>query len=86
MNAMAFRDTSEAIERVYLEKLKQKTGAQRALMGFSMFETARYLVRTTFSYALTDKDRKIALFDRFYGNDFSQETRDKIIEQLRMRC
>lgn len=81
---MFSKDTPEEIEKIYIEKLRQKTDTERALMGFSMFETARYLMNISLPCILTDKDKKIAIFNRFYGNDFSQETRDKIIEHLGM--
>ena len=77
-------DTTKIVEEIYIAKLKEKTDIQRALMGFSMFETARYLIKMTLheSGIVKPEEIKIAIFNRFYSWDFDQKTRDKIIAHL----
>ena len=71
------------IEGIYRKKLKEKTDIQRALMGFSMFETSRYLVKlTVIKEGMTEEDIKMAVFDRFYYNDFDKVTKQKILKHL----
>lgn len=78
------KDTPKAIEEIYINKLKQKTDIERALMGFSMFETARLLVKSSLIIDASDStDLKIAIFNRFYANDFNEETRKEILQHLK---
>ena len=83
MNAMVPKDTSERLEKIYIEKLKQKKDIERALMGFSMFETARCLVKANLPLnKMTPQAVKMAIFNRFYGNDFDQRAKERIIKYL----
>lgn len=77
------KDTTERFEKLYLEKLKTKTDTERAAMGFSMFETSRYLIKADLPLdAMTPQEIKIAIFNRFYGNDFDRKTKEKIVQYL----
>lgn len=67
------------IEEIYMQKLKEKNDIERALMGFSMFETVRYLVKLSIvKEGMTEGDIKAAIFDRFYYKDFDKITKEKI--------
>lgn len=78
------RDTSQAVEEIYINKIKQKTDIERALMGFSMFETARLFVKSSLDInTLEPKDLKIEIFNRFYASDFDQQKKDKILQYLK---
>jgi hypothetical protein len=64
---------------------KEKTGEERMMMGFSMFETSRTLVRVGILSrrpGISEKDLKIEMFKIFYGRDFDPATREKIINSL----
>jgi hypothetical protein len=79
------KDTSKKIEKVYLQMLKKKSSSQRAMMGFSMYETAKMLSKADLM-AKDPKagilDIKIGLFNKFYSDDFDLVTRGKIIDHL----
>lgn len=77
------KDTSEKVEQIYINKLKEKTDIERAFMGFSMFETSRCLVKKGAKvHSNNPRDIKIAIFDRFYSRDFDLQTRNRIIERF----
>jgi len=74
-------DTTDKIQEIYINMLKQKTDEQRALMGFSMFDTARTLAKASFE-DLKPLELKLAIFNRFYGNDFNENVKEKILKHL----
>ncbi len=76
-------DTTPEVEEIYLKKLKEKTDSERALMGFSMFETARYIVNSSLAENLSIIERRAAVFERFYGSDFNENDKQKIVRYLR---
>lgn len=64
-----------------LALMLKKSGAERLLMGFSMFDAAKHLVEASIaakSGNTKGPNFKKAVFLRFYGNDFSPEVREKI--------
>lgn len=80
-----FKDTTLQLEKIYINKLKGKTEEERAIMGFSMFDTAKKIVRESLNKETDAKNIKIAIFNRFYGNEFTSKTKDKIIKHLRKK-
>lgn len=79
------KDTNKKMEEIYLQMLKRKSSLERAMMGFSMHQTAKMLSKA----ALLSKnpnigilDMKIGLFNKFYSTDFDLITRGKIINHL----
>ncbi len=42
------QDTSEKMQNLYHSLLMKKSGQERLLMGFSMFESARKLIMASF--------------------------------------
>jgi hypothetical protein len=78
-------DTHPQIERRYREMLLSKSGEERLLMGDSMYATARKLALAsikTENPTATPAELKCALFLRFYGHEFSEEERLKILSQI----
>jgi hypothetical protein len=76
------RDASQYVKKM----MKRKSGQQRLMMGFSMFSTARLIVIESLKAKaphLSAKKLKEKLFLRFYGSDFNQDTKDKILTKLR---
>jgi hypothetical protein len=72
-------DTHPEIEKVYSSMMMKKSGEERMLMGFSMYEAAREIVLSTIS----DKENwRVSYFERFYQNDFDEQTKIKIIKRL----
>lgn len=75
----------ETADEIYLKMLKERSPEERMMMGFSMFETSRALVRVGILARHPDisgKDMKIEMFRRFYSNDFNPVTKAKIISTL----
>ncbi len=80
------KDTHPEIEEKFFRMLMEKSGEERLKMGFAMDETARRLVIASLlvqNQETSEKDIKIAVFERFYINDLSSEVRQKIVERIR---
>ncbi|MGE5342193.1 MAG: hypothetical protein ACM3SY_12020 [Candidatus Omnitrophota bacterium] len=73
------KDTNEKMEQIYNEMIMRKSPEERVKMGFSMLNAARRIVLSTI------KDKKHwrkEMFLRFYGDEFSDEEKEKIIRAL----
>lgn len=78
-------DTNPSVESVFIEMMMKKSGQERMMMGFSMFEMARRQVVASVKMNNPDADIKEIrreIFLRFYGQDFSPEEREKILSKL----
>ena len=79
------RETPPDVEARYRCMLLARSGEDRLLMGFSMYATARALVVASLLAkepdASPERIRK-AIFLRFYGRDFDETTRDRIVARL----
>jgi len=62
-------DTHPEIAVRYRELMMRKSGQQRLVMGCSMYDTAKEIVRSE-------------IFLRFYGQEFSEADRKKLISAL----
>ena len=63
-----------------------RSGEERLKMGFEMYEMARKIVIASIlqdNPGMSDKEIKVSLFNRFYGNDLPPETRQKFIERIK---
>ena len=79
------KDTSPEIEARFQEMMMRKSGQERMKMGFSMFEMARRQVIASIKAdnpSADENDVKRGLFMRFYGQDFSPEEQEKIIDVI----
>ena len=78
-------DTSPEIESRYRAMLMQRTGEERLIMGCAMRDTARAFIEASLRErnpnATEDTIRK-GLFLRFYGHEFDDATRDKILAAI----
>ena len=77
------KDTHPIIATKIQNLMKKKSGKERLMMGFSMFEAARKLAIASLlskSNQTTQINLRKALFLRFYGNDFSPAMRKKILK------
>jgi hypothetical protein len=61
----------------------QKSGQERLMMGFSMFETALLLVKASFPQDSTATEKRVLLFERLYKNDFSPNEFERIATYLK---
>ena len=73
------KDTSDKIESIYNDMLMKKTPEERIKMCFSMLNTAKKIVLSTFK---DKKNWRQAMFLRFYSDDFTKDQKKKIISAL----
>lgn len=66
--------------------MARRSGSDRVRMTCEMFDLARTLtvagIRTN-EPAISDHDLRARLFERLYGDDFSEEERARIVATLR---
>jgi len=79
------KDTPERIEKIYNNMLLQQTPEKRMEMVCSMFDFACSIAESSFPKGLSDTEKKQRLFLRFYGNDFDDETKNKILRRIGQR-
>ena len=78
-------DTHPEIAVRFRELMMRKSGEQRLLIGFSMYDTAKQIVLNSICNrqpGITDAEIKREIFLRFYGPEFSQAERDKFFSAL----
>ena len=78
-------DTSPGMAERYRKMLMARSGAERLMMGDSMYATARTLVVAS----LLERDPSAspaalrqAIFLRFYGGDFDSATQQRVLARL----
>ena len=79
------KDTSPRVESRFIEMLMKKSGQERMMLGFSMFDMARRQVIASIKMDNPDADVKEirkGIFLRFYGHEFSLEEQRKILERI----
>lgn len=75
-------DTTTEAEKIQSELFDKMTGEERMKIASDMFDTARTLVLASLDKNLNDTEKRKALFLRFYGNDFSINEKEKILNSL----
>ena len=63
------------------ELMKLKSNEERLLMGFSMYDTAKEIVKSSIierNPHMTVNQMRREIFLRFYGVEFTKDSRDKI--------
>ena len=76
------KDTSARIELIHRKLLMSRDGCERLRMGCDMFDTAREIALAGLRLS-AGKDVRVALFLRFYGDDFDARTRERILVRIR---
>ena len=72
-------DTSLDIEEKFHEMMMARSGAERLIMGASMFDTARRIILASLPKDLPEEELKRRLFERIYGQSlesFLEGTKD----------
>lgn len=80
------KDTNPAIEEMFFNMMMARNGVERLRMGFEMYEMARKIIIASIlkdNPEIPERDMKISLFNRFYGNDLSSEIKQKFVERIR---
>ena len=78
-------DTHPEVAVRFRELMMGKTGQERLLMGCSMYDTAKEIVRSSIYNrrpGITEADMRREIFLRFYGQDFSRAEREKLMSVL----
>lgn len=79
------KDTPPDVEERYRAMLMARTGEERLIMGCAMHDTARALVEASLreqSPNATEAIIRKGLFVRFYGHEFGENTRAKILAAI----
>ncbi|MEA3499395.1 MAG: hypothetical protein U9R41_00015 [Candidatus Marinimicrobia bacterium] len=77
------KDTSREIQNKYFEMLMNKSGEERIIMASKMEESAREMVLASLTDNISEKEKKIELFLRYYKEDFSNEELARIKNHLK---
>jgi hypothetical protein len=76
-------DSTLEIENKLNQYYQNKSGEEKLLIALKMFETARDIVLSSLPKNLSDNERRKELFLRFYGNEFDELTKEKILDKLK---
>ena len=78
-------DTHPEIAVRFRKLMMSKSGQERLLMGCSMYDTAKEIVRSSIYNnhpGISEAEMRREIFLRFYGLDFSLAEREKLISAL----
>ena len=76
-------DTHHDIVVRYRDMMMRKSGEQRLLMGCSMFDTAKQIVRSSILDSrpvITDAEMKREIFLRLYSEEFSRDYTERLFK------
>jgi hypothetical protein len=76
-------DTTFEIKNKINQYYLSKSGEEKLLIALKMFETARDIVLSSLPKNLSDNVLRKELFLRFYGNEFDELTKEKILDRLK---
>jgi len=79
------KDTTPEMAAEYRKRLMALSPERRVLMAFDVFDTARAFARAGIlkDGPLPESEVRCQLFLRFYGRDFGEEEKTKILAHLR---
>ena len=66
-------DTDPQIEQLVRQRLLERSGAERMIMGSRMFDVARVMILASFPPDLTPLEIKERLCERLYGDEIDME-------------
>jgi len=75
-------DTTPEIESRLDEIYERKSGEEELLICLKMFETAREIVISSLPKNISERELQKKIFLRFYGNDFSENEKVKILSSF----
>lgn len=81
-------DTLPEVAARFRDLMRAKSNEQRLLMGCSMYDTAKQIAQSAIYNqrpTITPEEMRKEIFLRFYGQEFSQTDRDKILSMLASR-
>ncbi len=80
------KDTSDKMQKAYEDMIFKKSPGERVAMAFSLFDFAKEIVISSIKEGRPDiskSDLRAEIFLRFYGNDFGEQDKEKIIGRLK---
>jgi hypothetical protein len=75
-------DTPVNIEEEMIRRMKNLSGLERLKMGASMFDSAKRLVIASMGNGVDGSVLKRQIFLRFYGSDFNEPEKKRILSYL----
>jgi hypothetical protein len=79
-------DTPKEVRKIQNQIFFQKTVQERFEIGIGMIEEGKKIVESSIKFKnpkISDIDLKVAVFERFYRDDFSEEKKKNIIQGFR---
>ncbi len=73
---------NKKVELIYRKMIAEKTGEERLLMGFSMFDFSSRILLSSIKDKAPPKKLKQIIFLRLYRNDFSKKQQKEILKHL----
>ena len=70
------------VDKLYKKMLREKSGEERMMMGFSMFQFSTKILLSSLKEKSPARDLKRNIFTRLYGNDFDDKKKKEIIKYL----
>lgn len=79
------KDTPEEVEKLYASMLMRRSGVERMMMGFRMFDMSRRLMVAGLQMdgPLDEGELRARIFLRTYGSEFPPQRREQIADRLR---
>lgn len=78
-------DTNEKVNNIFIKMMMKKTNEERLIMGCSMFDAVKTIVVNSIKNKQPDinkNDLRVEIFLRFYGLDFNETEKQKIIRHI----
>ena len=66
-------DTPREVERMLRDKIMERSGEERFIMGAKMFDSAREMVKASLPPGLSETEQRRQLFKRIYGTEIESE-------------
>ena len=79
-------DTPPEVVAEVIALLMERSEGERAMMAFEMFDMARALMTADIRAHhpdITDRELRVQIFERTYGNDFDEAARADIARRIR---
>ena len=76
------KDTLKETEIVEKKLWSEKSGAKKIEMASQMFDASREIVLASLPKGLSNKEKRVKLFLRFYKDDFDNKRLESIIKYL----
>lgn len=79
-------DTPPDVRAVFTGLLMRRSGNERVMMAFEMFDMARALMTADIRAhhpGITESDLRVQIFERTYGIDFDETDRRRIAGRIR---